>query len=210
MNPPDETMGRPDSNFKTRCAWFGISDPLYTAYHDTEWGVPQTDDRILFEKMTLEAFQSGLSWLTILKKRENFRKAFHNFDTARIARYKAKDVERLLNDPGIVRHRLKIDATINNARAFEALSKHTRFSTFLWSFVDGQPIINHAQKMSDVSSQTDVSRRMAKALKGEGFRFVGPTTMYALMQAMGMVNDHLVDCHRHAPCTELQTAFKAP
>ncbi len=193
-----------------RCPWSGVSDPLYAAYHDTEWGVPQTNDRVLFEKLTLEAFQSGLSWLTILKKRDNFRKAFHDFDTARIARYKQKDFDRLMGDAGIVRNHLKIEATIENARAFEAMTKHTRFATFLWSFVDARPIINRVEKMSDVASQTDISKQMSKALKKEGFRFVGPTTMYALMQAMGMVNDHLITCPRHAPCAKLQRKFRAP
>ena len=193
-----------------RCPWTGINDPLYAKYHDREWGVPQTDDRILFEKLTLEAFQSGLSWLTILKKRDNFRKAFNEFDTARIARYKQKDIDRLMADAGIVRNRLKILATIDNAKAYENLIKHTRFASFLWEFVDGSPIINHPSSMRDVASQTDISKQMSTALKKEGFRFVGPTTMYALMQAMGMVNDHLITCPRHDPCSKLQRNFRAP
>ncbi len=193
-----------------RCPWPGIDDPLYAHYHDTEWGVPQTDDLVLFEKMTLEAFQSGLSWLTILKKRENFRHAFEGFDTAKIARYGTKDIERLMSDAGIVRNRAKILATIGNAKAYQALAKHTRFAEFLWSFVDNKPIINNIQSMKDAPSQTDISVNIAKALKKEGFRFVGPTTMYALMQAMGMVNDHLVSCPRHAACAKLQRKFRGP
>ncbi len=194
----------------SRCPWPGVDDPLYTHYHDTEWGVPQTDDVTLFEKLTLEAFQSGLSWLTILKKRENFRKAFHGFDTNKITRYKQKDVDRLMADAGIVRNKAKILATIDNAQAYEALTKETPFAQYLWEHVDGKPIINKPKSMADVASQTDISLAMSKALKKEGFRFVGPTTMYALMQAMGMVNDHLVTCHRHAPCAKLQRAFRAP
>lgn len=200
---------RPKIN-NNRCPWTGVNDPLYATYHDQEWGVPQTNDRVLFEKLTLEAFQSGLSWLTILKKRENFRTAFHGFDTKKISRYTQKDVERLMQDAGIVRNRAKIEATIDNASAFEALSKHTSFAAFLWSFVNNTPVINRHTSMADVPARTDASKQLSKALKKEGFRFVGPTTMYALMQAMGMVNDHLTTCPRHAPCAKLQKRFKAP
>jgi DNA-3-methyladenine glycosylase I len=190
-----------------RCPWAGIADPEYARYHDEEWGVPVTDDRRLFEKLVLEGFQSGLSWLTILKKRPNFRRAFHDFDAARIARYREKDIERLLADAGIVRHRGKIEATIANAKAAVALTKREPLSQFLWGFVDAQPQINQRRSFSDVPAQTELSKRISKALKAEGFRFVGPTTLYAFMQSTGMVNDHLVGCHRHEACARLQRAF---
>lgn len=193
-----------------RCTWPGLAAPEYTHYHDTEWGVPCGDDQKLFEKLVLEGFQSGLSWLTILRKRENFRKAFHNFDAARIARYGEKDIARLMQDVGIVRNKLKVEATIDNARALLALQKNTSLAHFLWAFVDGKPVINSFQGHGDVPPQTDVSLKISKALKKEGFRFVGPTTVYAFMQSMGFVNDHLVGCHRHAACAKLQRAFKPP
>jgi DNA-3-methyladenine glycosylase I len=193
-----------------RCPWAGIADPLYARYHDEEWGVPKTDDRALFEKLVLEGFQSGLSWLTILRKRENFRKAFHRFDAARIARYGEKDVARLMADPGIVRNRLKVEATIDNARALLRLREKTTLSAFLWGFLDGRPQINKHRTFTTVPAETPTSKAISKALKAEGFRFVGPTTVYAFMQAVGMVNDHLVACHRYAPCARLQAAFEAP
>jgi DNA-3-methyladenine glycosylase I len=193
-----------------RCTWPGLASPEYTHYHDTEWGVPCGDDQKLFEKLVLEGFQSGLSWLTILRKRENFRHAFHGFDTARIARYGEKDIARLMQDAGIVRNKLKVEATIDNARALLALQKHTSLSHFLWAFVDGKPVINAYKGHGDVPPQTDVSLKISKALKKEGFRFVGPTTVYAFMQSMGFVNDHLIGCHRHAACAKLQKAFKLP
>ena len=191
-----------------RCPWAGIVDAEYARYHDEEWGVPQTDDRRLFEKLVLEGFQSGLSWLTILKKRDNFRRAFHDFDAARIARYGEKDFARLMADAGIVRNRLKIAATIDNAKAYLALAESQRLSHFLWSFLDGRPQINARRTFQEVPPQTDLSKRISNALKAEGFRFVGPTTIYAFMQSTGMVNDHLVDCHRHGPCAKLQRNFK--
>ena len=193
-----------------RCPWPGIEDPLYARYHDTEWGVPLTDDRALFEKLVLEGFQSGLSWLTILRKRENFRKAFHCFEAARIARYAAKDVVRLMDDAGIVRNRMKIEATIDNARAYLALSKRMPFSQFIWSHLDAPPLQNKLATLKDAPAQTELSKKISKALKTEGFRFVGPTTVYAFMQSSGMVNDHLVSCPRHAPCAKLQLALKIP
>ncbi len=194
----------------TRCPWVGIGDPIYERYHDEEWGVPHADDVRLFEKLVLEGFQSGLSWLTILKKRDNFRRAFDGFDAARIARYGAREHARLMGDAGIVRNRAKIDATIDNAKAYLKLRERTSFAAFLWSFLEDGPIQNKAEKMSDLKPATDVSKRISKALKVEGFRFVGPTTVYAFMQSVGMVNDHLVSCHRHAPCAKLQRAFKPP
>ena len=193
-----------------RCPWGGIADPLYARYHDEEWGVPKADDRALFEKLVLEGFQAGLSWLTILRKRENFRRAFHGFDAARIARYGAKDIARLMADPGIVRNRLKVEATIDNARALLALQERTSLAGFLWGFLDGRPQINRHASFKAVPAETPVSKAISKALKAEGFRFVGPTTVYAFMQATGMVNDHLVGCHRHGPCAELQRRFKMP
>ena len=193
-----------------RCPWGGIADPTYARYHDEEWGVPKADDRAMFEKLVLEGFQAGLSWLTILKKRENFRRAFHGFEAERIARYGAKDIARLMADPGIVRNRLKVEATIDNARALLALQKRTSFASLLWAFLNGRPQINRHTSFKTVPAETPVSKAISKALKAEGFRFVGPTTVYAFMQSTGMVNDHLVGCHRHGPCAELQRRFKAP
>jgi DNA-3-methyladenine glycosylase I len=194
----------------TRCPWTGIADPTYARYHDEEWGVPKTDDRALFEKLVLEGFQAGLSWLTILKKRENFRRAFHHFEPERIARYGAKDIARLMADPGIVRNRLKVEATIDNARALLKLNQRTRLATFVWGLLDGRPQINLHRSFKTVPTETPTSKMISKALKAEGFRFVGPTTIYAFMQATGMVNDHLITCHRHAPCAELQRRLKMP
>jgi DNA-3-methyladenine glycosylase I len=191
-----------------RCTWPGLDDPLYRRYHDTEWGVPVADDVKLFEKLILEGFQSGLSWLTILRKRETFRKAFHGFDARRIARYGDKDIARLLADPGIIRNRLKVEATIDNARAFLALQETESLARFLWDFMDGRPQINRYEGHGDVPPATETSTKISKALKKRGFRFVGPTTVYAFMQSMGFVNDHLVGCHRHAACTALQKRFK--
>jgi DNA-3-methyladenine glycosylase I len=193
-----------------RCPWAGIADTEYARYHDEEWGVPKTDDRALFEKLVLEGFQSGLSWLTILKKRDNFRKAFHGFDAKRIARYGAKDIARLMGDPGIVRNRLKIESTIDNARALLKLQKRTSLAAYLWGFAGGQAQINRHRSFKTVPAETPTSKAISKALKAEGFRFVGPTTIYAFMQATGMVNDHLVGCYRYEPCAELQRRFKAP
>jgi DNA-3-methyladenine glycosylase I len=193
-----------------RCPWPGISEPIYSRYHDEEWGVPLTDSRLLFEKMVLEGFQAGLSWLTILKKRENFRRAFHDFDATKIARYGARDLDRLMKDAGIVRNSLKIESTIDNAKAYLALSKRTPFSHFVWSFIDGQPQQNALVTMKDAPSETIVSKRISKALKAEGFRFTGPTTIYAFMQSSGMVNDHLVSCPRHAACAKLHAKLKIP
>ena len=193
-----------------RCPWAGIDDPLYARYHDEEWGVPHADDVRLFEKLVLEGFQAGLSWITILRKRENFRRAFHGFDAARIARYGERDVARLMADPGIVRNRLKIEATIDNAKAYLKLRETETLSAFLWKAVDGKVAANRYAAFGDVPPQTDASRRLSKALKSAGFRFVGPTTVYAFMQSTGMVNDHLVGCPRHAACAKLQAAFVPP
>ncbi len=192
-----------------RCPWSG-TDPLYIQYHDEEWGVPHADERRLFEKLVLEGFQAGLSWITILRKREGFRKAFHAFDPERIARYGDKDVKRLLLDAGIVRNRLKIEAAVDNARTFLKLSERTTLAAFLWSHMEDGPILNRFQKMADVPSETAESKRLSKALKAQGFRFVGPTTLYAYMQSVGMVNDHLVNCARHSECNTLHRTFERP
>ncbi len=180
-----------------RCTWVG-NEPLYLAYHDEEWGVPCYDDRALFELLILEGAQAGLSWITILKKRENYRRLFDNFDAAKIARYTPKKIEKLLQDPGIVRNRLKVEATVINARLFLEIQKEPGgFSGYIWSFVGGKPITNHWRKMSDVPASTPESDAMSKALKKRGFKFVGSTICYAFMQAAGLVNDHTVDCFRY-------------
>lgn len=193
-----------------RCPWAGIDDALYARYHDEEWGVPHADEHRLFEKLVLEGFQSGLSWLIILRKRDGFRRAFHDFDPARIARYAERDVARLMADPGIVRNRLKVEATIDNAKAYLALRKTRTLASFLWEHAGGTPRINRAETVGDVPAATDVSLLISKALKKQGFRFVGPTTVYSFMQATGMVNDHLIGCPRHAACAKLQRAFVPP
>jgi DNA-3-methyladenine glycosylase I len=187
---------------KTRCWWPG-ADPLYVAYHDTEWGVPEFDDRALFEKLILDGFQAGLSWITILRKRDNFRRAFAGFDPAAIARFDAAQVEALMLDAGIVRNRAKIDGTVASARAWLALQERGGFSRFLWDFVDGRPVRTDARTRADIPTETEVSRRISKALRAEGFNFCGPTIVYAFMQAVGMVNDHLTGCFRHAECAAL-------
>jgi DNA-3-methyladenine glycosylase I len=188
---------------ETRCGWAG-TEPIYVAYHDEEWGVPNGDSRALFEKIILEGFQSGLSWITILRKRNHFRQVFDGFDPEKIARYGPAKVEALLADPGIVRNRLKVEAAIDNAKAYLNLSQTQRLSAFLWDFVDGRPMQNRFHTSADVPPETDVSRAISKALKAHGFRFVGPTTVYAMMQSVGMVNDHLTDCHRHEVCASMR------
>jgi DNA-3-methyladenine glycosylase I len=185
-----------------RCPWAG-DDPLYQRYHDTEWGVPQFDDRALFEKIVLEGFQAGLSWITILRKRENFRAAFDGFRPEVIASYDDAKQAALLADAGIIRNRAKIAATVTNAQAWLALMEKGSFSGLLWGFVDGQPQQNARTAMGDVPAETPTSKAMAKELKRLGFRFCGPTTCYAFMQAMGLVNDHLVSCPRHAEVAAL-------
>lgn len=183
---------------KRRCGWVS-SDPLYLDYHDREWGVPLHDDRQLFEMLILEGAQAGLSWITVLKKRENYRRAFDQFDAGKIARYDARKKRALLNDAGIIRNRLKIDATIGNARAFlDILDEYGSFSDYLWAFVDGRPIVNRWRKLSQVPVSTEKSDALSKALKSRGFKFVGTTICYSFMQAVGMVNDHVTSCFRHA------------
>jgi DNA-3-methyladenine glycosylase I len=179
-----------------RCGWVS-DDPLYLAYHDEEWGVPVHDDRRLFEMLTLEGAQAGLSWITILRRREGYRRAFHGFDVDKIARYKEKDVARLLQDPGIIRNRAKIEATIKNAQAYLALVEATgSFDDFLWQFVGGAPKVNQWISLREIPAETAESKAMSKELKRRGFGFVGSTICYAFMQAVGMVDDHTVDCFR--------------
>jgi DNA-3-methyladenine glycosylase I len=179
-----------------RCEGVPEGDPLYAAYHDDEWGVPLHGERELFELLTLEGAQAGLSWSTILKKRQGYRAAFEGFDPERVARFSKRDVERLLADPGIVRNRLKVESTVNNARA--VLELEGGFDELLWSFVGGSPKVNRWRKLSELPAETDESKAMSKELKKRGFRFVGPTVCYAFMQAAGLVNDHTVDCFRYA------------
>ena len=180
-----------------RCPW-AAADPLYAAYHDEEWGAPLHDDRRLFEMLVLEGAQAGLSWLTILRRREAYRDAFDRFDPRAVARYGPRDVERLLADGGIVRNRRKIDSAVNNARAFLAVQEEFgSFDRYVWRFVDGRPIQNAWTKLQEVPAQTPVSGALSKDLRSRGFTFVGPTICYAHMQATGMVNDHLVGCFRH-------------
>lgn len=185
-----------------RCGWAG-PEAIYHEYHDTEWGVPECDARALWEKLILDGFQAGLSWITILKKRDNFREAFAGFDPEIIASWGEKDVERLLQNPGIVRHRGKIEATIGNAQAYLNIAEREGFDHFLWKYYDGAPLQNRWQTLADVPAFTPVSERMSKDLKKKGFRFCGPTIVYAASQAMGLVNDHLVTCPRHSECAAL-------
>ena len=183
---------------KKRCGWC-IGDPLYEKYHDQEWGVPIFDDGLLFEFLILETFQAGLSWITILRKREHFGKSFDAFDYYKIAAYDSLKEEEVLSNPNIIRNRLKIAATIQNARAFLAIQKEEgRFSNYIWSFVSGKPVINKYKKLDEIPAFTPLAEKISKDLKKRGFKFVGPTIIYAHMQATGMVNDHLVDCFRHS------------
>lgn len=180
-----------------RCAWCG-TDPLYVRYHDEEWGRPVHDDRQLFEMLTLEGAQAGLSWITVLRKREGYREAFHGFDPERVARMTEADQERLRSHPGIVRNRLKIASTISNAQAFlELQAEHGSFDAWYWAFTNGQPVLNRHRTMKDLPASTPLAEQISRQLKQRGFRFVGPTIIYAFMQATGMVNDHLVTCFRY-------------
>jgi DNA-3-methyladenine glycosylase I len=181
-----------------RCGWVPEENELYVAYHDEEWGVPSHDERHLFELLVLEGSQAGLSWLTILRKREGYRRAFAGFDPEAVARFGEQDVERLLGDAGIVRHRAKIEAAIANAEATLAVREELgSLDAFLWSFVPGEPLVNRPRTLDELPAETAESRSMSKELKRRGFRFVGPTTCYAFMQAAGLVNDHVVDCFRY-------------
>jgi DNA-3-methyladenine glycosylase I len=185
-----------------RCSW-PKDDPLYVAYHDTEWGVPEYDDRALFEKLILDGFQAGLSWITILRKRDNFRRAFDDFDPEKIARYTPKRVEKLMGDAGIIRNRAKIEGTVKSARIYLDIMDKGSFATFLWDFMDGKPKLNRFRGTGQIPAETKISQAMSKELAKRGFKFCGPTIVYAFMQAVGMVNDHLVTCHRHEECAKL-------
>lgn len=194
---------------KKRCKWCG-NDPLYIAYHDAEWGIPIHDDRLLFEFLILEGAQAGLSWLTILKKRENYRKAFHSFDYETIANYSQYDIDRLLADPGIVRNRIKIESAIKNARGVIKIQEEfDSFDAYLWRYVEGIPIQNEWKSMENIPTQTEISEMMSKDLKKRGFNFVGPTICYAFMQAVGMVNDHTTDCFRYVEIKRLSPTGKS-
>jgi DNA-3-methyladenine glycosylase I len=191
------------ANSLKRCPW-PKQDALYIAYHDQEWGVPEYDDRALYEKLVLDGFQAGLSWITILRKRENFRTAFDGFIPEKIARYRPTKIERLMRDAGIVRNRAKIEGAVLSARAWlDAMEKGPGFSKLLWDFVDGRPKINRYRSTRQVPAETAVSRVISKELTRRGFKFCGPTIVYAFMQAVGMVNDHLVSCHRHEAVQKL-------
>ncbi len=185
-----------------RCDWCG-NDPLYVQYHDEEWGVPVHDDRKHFEFLVLEGAQAGLSWITILKRREGYRRAFDDFDPVKVASYDDRKVEALLQDTGIIRNRQKVKSAINNARAFLAVqAEFGTFDQYIWSFVDDKPIINRFKTMADIPAETPLSLKLSKDLKQRGFSFVGPTIMYAHMQAIGMVNDHVVSCFRYRELVE--------
>jgi DNA-3-methyladenine glycosylase I len=187
-----------------RCAWPG-EDKLYVAYHDEEWGVPEYDDRALYEKLVLDGFQAGLSWITILRKRENFRKAFDNFDPEKIARYGKRERERLMKNEGIIRSNAKIDAAISGAKIWlDIMEKEPGgFSELIWKHVDGKPLVNRFREMKDIPAKTEMSETLSKELKKRGFKFVGPTIVYAFAQAVGMVNDHVVNCYRYKEVQKL-------
>ena len=186
-----------------RCTWC-TSDPQYVAYHDEDWGVPVYDDRLLFEMLILEGAQAGLSWLTILKKRDNYRQAFHGFDADIIANYGQHEIDRLMHDTGIVRNRLKIEATVKNARGFlQIREEFSSFADYLWRYVDGKQIVNEWKNLSDIPAHSKISNQLSKDLKKRGFNFVGPTICYAYMQSIGMVNDHTTDCFRYHEIIQL-------
>jgi DNA-3-methyladenine glycosylase I len=193
-----------------RCPWPG-SDPLYVSYHDEEWGVPEWDDRALYEKLVLDGFQAGLSWITILRKRDAFRRAFDDFAPEKVARYNAKKIASLMRDEGIVRNRMKIEGAVASARSWlNIMEEGPGFGALLWDFVDGRPIVNRFRSIKDIPAETELSRAISKELKARGFKFVGPTIIYAFMQAVGMVNDHLTSCYRHAACVKLARAQPRP
>jgi DNA-3-methyladenine glycosylase I len=190
---------------KDRCDWGARPDALMMAYHDEEWGVPVHDDRKQFEFLTLESAQAGLSWSTVLRKRENYRRAFADFDPQKVARFTAKRIERLLADPGIIRNRLKVTAAVTNARTFlEVQEEFDSFDDYIWRFVDGRPIQNRVERMKDMPATSKESDALSKDLRQRGFKFVGSTIVYAHMQAVGMVNDHLITCFRHKPCARMR------
>ncbi|MDR3556794.1 MAG: DNA-3-methyladenine glycosylase I [Syntrophobacteraceae bacterium] len=192
---------------QTRCPWVDLSKPDYVNYHDTEWGVPVHDERLLFEFLILEAFQAGLSWYTILKRRETFRQAFDGFDPQKVARYDEQKVLALLTNPGIIRNRAKVLAAVNNARRFlEVQEEFGKFDAYIWGFIDNRPLVNVFRTLEELPAQTDLSRTISRELARRGFTFVGPTIIYAHMQATGMVNDHTVDCYRRQEILSLASA----
>lgn len=189
---------------KGRCGWANPNDPLYVAYHDEEWGVPEYESRALYEKLMLDGFQAGLAWITILRKRESLRAAFDNFEPEKIARYNERKIAKLLDDPGIIRSRAKIDAAIGGARTYLDMAERGEdFSDYLWGFVDGKPVQNRWATYRDAPAKTEISEKLSQDLKRRGFKFVGPVIVYAFMQAVGMVNDHQTSCSRHAACAKL-------
>ena len=186
-----------------RCEWCG-DDPLYVAYHDDEWGVPVYDDVQHFEHLVLEGMQAGLSWLTVLRKRDNFRRAFAGFEPAKVARFTPARVEKLLTDPGIIRNRMKVEAAVNNAARFSDVQKEFgTFTKYIWGFVDGRPVVNRWKLMGEIPAKTELAERISKDLKRRGFKFVGPTIVYAHLQATGLVNDHVTSCFRHKEVQKL-------
>jgi DNA-3-methyladenine glycosylase I len=194
---------------KARCWWPGV-DPLYVAYHDTDWGVPEADDRALFEKLVLDGFQAGLSWITILRKRENFRKAFDGFDAEIMVRYHPEKLHALMQDAGIVRNRAKIEGVVPSARVFLEIQEKEGFANYLWKHMDGKPLQTNLKSRANVAAETKISQAISKDLKKRGFTFCGPTIVYAFMQACGLVNDHLVGCYRHPEVAELGRRFTLP
>jgi DNA-3-methyladenine glycosylase I len=204
MNAPQSLIDHPDG--KTRCWWPG-TDPLYVTYHDTDWGVPERDDRALFEKLVLDGFQAGLSWITILRKRENFRKALDNFEAEKLVRYSPEKREALMQDAGIVRNRAKIEGLVPSARVFLDIQEKEGFANYLWKHVDGKPLQTNLRSRADVQAETRISQVISKDLKARGFTFCGPTIVHAFMQACGLVNDHLVGCYRHQEVAALGKTF---
>jgi DNA-3-methyladenine glycosylase I len=207
----DAPAAKPDliahADGKARCWWPGI-DPLYVAYHDTDWGVPETDGRALFEKLVLDGFQAGLSWITILRKRENFRRAFDGFNAERMARYTPEKLHALMQDEGIVRNRAKVHGVVQSARVFLAIEEKEGFARYLWKHVDGRPAHPNLRSRAEVPVDSPASRAISKDLKARGFTFCGPTIVYAFMQACGLTNDHLVGCFRHAEVAEMASSVR--
>jgi DNA-3-methyladenine glycosylase I len=207
MTTPISLIEHPDG--KTRCWWPG-TDPLYVHYHDTDWGVPETDSRALFEKLVLDGFQAGLSWITILRKRENFRKAFDGFNAQTMVRYSPEKLASLMQDEGIVRNRAKIQGIIPSARVFLEIEEKEGFANYLWKHVEGKPLQNNLTSRADAQAETKISQIISKDLKSRGFTFCGPTIVYAFMQACGLVNDHLVGCYRHAEVADMAHRVAVP
>jgi DNA-3-methyladenine glycosylase I len=209
MTMPETASLITHADGKARCWWPGV-DPLYVAYHDTDWGVPEADDRALFEKLVLDGFQAGLSWITILRKRENFRKAFDGFDAQKMVRYHPEKLHALMQDAGIVRNRAKIEGVVPSARVFLEIQAKEGFANYLWKHVDGKPLQTNLKSRAHVAAETKVSQTISKDLKKRGFTFCGPTIVHAFMQACGLVNDHLVGCYRHPEVAELGRRFALP